>query len=234
MKRTSFFGVLKDLVGLHRTVQFDFFSITGKGIDFDYCDIEWFALETNWDLSVVFETAPKYCILDSFFDCEGYSISSKGFLPTVVDIIVIWIKFAHSHHFSSLTKMLMFTLAISCLTMCNLPWFMDLMFQVPTQHCFLQHWTLLSPPDTPTTEHCFCFGPATSFFLQLFVIALHSSPVTYGTPSNMQWGVWRGKRRGSIVSLRTEYRVHKLGDWSPSEVRVKWTWTARKFQGFPW
>ena len=48
-----------------------------------------FALETNRDHSVVFETAPRYCILDSFVDCEGYSISSKGFLATVVDIMVI-------------------------------------------------------------------------------------------------------------------------------------------------
>ena len=39
------------------------------------------------------------CILDSFVDHEGYSISSKGFLPTLVDIIVIRIKFAHSHIF---------------------------------------------------------------------------------------------------------------------------------------
>ena len=37
-----------------------------------------------------------------FVDYEGYSISSKGFLPTVVDIMVIWIKFAHSSPFSSL------------------------------------------------------------------------------------------------------------------------------------
>jgi len=29
------------------------------------------------------------CILDSFVDYEGYSISSKVFLPTVVDIMVI-------------------------------------------------------------------------------------------------------------------------------------------------
>ena len=50
-------------------------------------DIEWFALEMNRDHSVVFETAPKYCILDTFVDYEGYSISSRGFLPTVVDII---------------------------------------------------------------------------------------------------------------------------------------------------
>ena len=29
-------------------------------------------------------------------DCEGYSISSKGFFSTIVDIMVIWIKFTHS------------------------------------------------------------------------------------------------------------------------------------------
>ena len=77
------------LVGLHRTVNHSFFSITDWGIDLDYCDIERFALETNRDHSVVFEIASKYCISDSFVDHDGYSISSKGFLPTVVDIMVI-------------------------------------------------------------------------------------------------------------------------------------------------
>ena len=56
-------------------------------------------LEMNRDHSVVFETAPKYYILDSFVDFEGYSISSKEFLPTVVDIMLIEIKFAHSGPF---------------------------------------------------------------------------------------------------------------------------------------
>ena len=41
--------------------------------------------------------APKYCISDSFVDYEGYSVSSKGFLPMVVDIMVIWIKSTCSH-----------------------------------------------------------------------------------------------------------------------------------------
>ena len=68
---------------------FNFFSITGCSIDLDYCDIEWFALETDRDHSIILDIAPKYCILDSFVDYEGYSISSKGFLPTVVDIMVI-------------------------------------------------------------------------------------------------------------------------------------------------
>ena len=35
--------VLEGLGGLHGTVQL--FSISGRGIDLDYCDIEWFALE---------------------------------------------------------------------------------------------------------------------------------------------------------------------------------------------
>ena len=68
---------------------FSFFSITGQGIDLDYRDIEWFALERNLDHSLIFEIASRYCILDSFVDYHGYSISSKGFLPTVVDIMVI-------------------------------------------------------------------------------------------------------------------------------------------------
>ena len=74
---------------------FSFFAISGWCIDLDYCDIEWFALEMNRDHSVVLETASKYCILDCYVDYDGYSISSKGFLPTVVDIMVIWIKFTH-------------------------------------------------------------------------------------------------------------------------------------------
>ena len=52
-------------------------------------DIEWFALEMNRDHSVIFEITSKYSISDSFFDYGGYSISSKGLLPTVVDIMVI-------------------------------------------------------------------------------------------------------------------------------------------------
>ena len=31
----------------------------------------------------------KYCISYSFVDYDGYSISSKGLLPTVVDLMVI-------------------------------------------------------------------------------------------------------------------------------------------------
>ena len=81
--------VLEGLVGLQELFNFSFFSITGWGIDLDYCDIEWFALETNRDHSVVFEFASKCCITDSFVDYDGYFISSKGFLATVVDRMII-------------------------------------------------------------------------------------------------------------------------------------------------
>ena len=56
--------VLKGPVGLHITVQLQLLQCYWLGIDLDYCDIEWFALEMNRDHSIIFETALKYHILD--------------------------------------------------------------------------------------------------------------------------------------------------------------------------
>ena len=83
--------------------------------------------------------------------------------------------------------MLTFTLAISCLTTSNMPWLMDLTFQVPMQycsllHCSLLHRTLLLSPVPSTTGHCFCSGSIHSFFLELF---LHWSPVAYWAPTDL-------------------------------------------------
>ena len=78
--------------------------------------------------------------------------------------------------------MFMFTLAISCLTRSNLPWFMDLTLQFPRQHCSLQLHILLPSPVTSTTGCCFSFGSVSSFFLELF---LHWSPVAYWAPTNL-------------------------------------------------
>ena len=71
------------------------------------------------------------------------------------------------------------TLAISSLTTSNLPWFMDLRFQVPMQYCSLQHGTLLLSPVTTTTGYCFHFGSIPSFFLELF---LYCCPLAYWAP----------------------------------------------------
>ena len=86
----------------------------------------------------------------------------------------------------------MFTFDIFCSTTSDLPWFMDLTFQVPTHYCSLQHRTLLSPPDTSTTGHCFCFGSGSSFLLELF---LCSSPVAYWTPTDL------GSSSFSVISF---------------------------------
>ena len=75
-----------------------------------------------------------------------------------------------------------FALAIYYLTTFNLPWFMDLTFQVPMQYCSLEHRALLPSPVTSTTKCCFWFGSVSSFFLELF---LHSSPVAYWTPTDL-------------------------------------------------
>ena len=105
--------------------------------------------------------------------------------------------------------MLTFTLAIHCLTTSNLPWFMDLTFQVPVQYCSLQHWTLLLSPVTPTAGYSFCFGSIPSFFMELF---LHWSPVAVSLSisynfdfSYCSWGS-QGKN--------TEVVCHSLLQWT--------------------
>ena len=61
-----------------------------------------------------------------------------------------------------------FMLAISCLTTSNLPWFMDLTFQVPMHYCWLQHLTLLPSPVTSTTGCCFSLAPSLHSFWSYF------------------------------------------------------------------
>ena len=80
--------VPKGLVGLHRTIHFSFFDISGWGIDLDYYDVAWFALEMNQDRSVIFEIAPKYWIQPLLLTMRPTPFFSKRFLPTVIDIIV--------------------------------------------------------------------------------------------------------------------------------------------------
>ena len=71
---------------------------------------------------------------------------------------------------------------MACLTIFNLPWFIDLTFQVPMRYCSLQHQTLLPSPVSSTTGCCFCFGSIPSFFLELF---FHWSPVAYWAPTTL-------------------------------------------------
>ena len=157
----------------------------------------------------------------------GYSISSKRFLPTAVDIIVIWVKFTQ-------TKNIDVYSAISCLTTSNLPWFMDLIFQVPMQYCSLQHRILLLSPVTSTAGVLFWLWLC--LFLELF---LHWSPIAYWIPTGL------GSSSFTVLSFcvfrlfmgfsRQEYwsGLHSLLYWtmfcqnSPSwPVHLGWPYTA--------
>ena len=55
--------------------------------------------------------------------------------------------------------------SIFCLTTSNLPWFMDLTFQVPMQLSFT------ASDFISTTGHCFHFGSVSSFFLELLLFS---------------------------------------------------------------
>ena len=127
--------VLEGLVGLHRIIQLQLLQHywLGHRLGLLWC---WMACLGNEKRSFChFWDCIQVLHFGSFVDYDGYSISSKGFLLTVVDIVIIWIKFTHPVHFSSpIPKMSMFILAISCLTTSNLLWFMDLTFQIATQY----------------------------------------------------------------------------------------------------
>ena len=85
--------VLEGLVGLHRTIQLQLLQHPCWDIDLDYHDLEWYALETEIILlflrlhpSTAFQTLLLTMMILHFLprkDCK------KGFLPTVVNIIVI-------------------------------------------------------------------------------------------------------------------------------------------------
>ena len=67
----------------------------------DSFNVEQFAMEMNGDHSVIFETVPKNCISNSIVDYDCCSISSKGFLSIVVDIMAIELNLPIPIHFSS-------------------------------------------------------------------------------------------------------------------------------------
>ena len=96
---------------------------------------------------------------------------------------------------------------------------MDLIFQVPLQHCSLQHQILLSPADISTAEHHFCFSLVTSFCLGLLVIAHHSSLVACSTPFDL------GDPSSNVKSFLPFHNVHGV-----LQARIL-EWVAISFSG---
>ena len=93
--------VLGDLVSLHRSVWLQFLQKYWLEHRLWLLNIKWFALNRYRDHSLEsFLRLHPRTVLSTLVDYDGYSISSKGFLPIVVDLMVIWGKCAHSSPFS--------------------------------------------------------------------------------------------------------------------------------------
>ena len=91
--------VLEGLVGLHRTIQLQLLQHYWLG---HRLGILWYWMVClgNEKRSIChFLRLHPSTVFQTFVDYDGYSMSSKGFLPTVVVIKVIWIKFTHSSPF---------------------------------------------------------------------------------------------------------------------------------------
>ena len=166
-----------------------------------------------------------------FFYCDGYSISSKGFLPRVVDMMSSELNSPIPVHFSSLIP-----------KMSSLIWLLSIFLihgpNIPGPYAIL----LITASDLASITSdihnwvLFCFGSVFSFFLELL---LYWSPVAYGhlltcgvhlsvsylfTFSYCSWGS-QGKN--------TEVVCHSLLQWTtfcqnspPSPVCLGWPYMA--------
>ena len=90
--------VLKGLVSLHRTIQAQFLQCYWSGQTWITVILN--GLPWKWtEIILLFLRLHASTAFRTLVDHDGYSISSKGFLPTVVGIMVIWVKFTHSSPF---------------------------------------------------------------------------------------------------------------------------------------
>ena len=93
-------SVLENVVGLHKISQLQLLQHQWLEHRLGLLWCQMFRLGKEPRSFCHFLIAPKYYISDSTVDYEGYSTSSKGFLLTIVDIMVIWIKFTHSYPYN--------------------------------------------------------------------------------------------------------------------------------------
>ena len=123
-----------------------------------------------------------------------------------------------------------FTLAVSCLITSNLPWFMDLTFQVSMQYCSLQHQILLPSPVPSTTGCCFCFGSISSFGESNGTPLQYSClenprdggawwAAIYGVAQSWTWLKWLSSS-SSIYSFFLDLFLHwsPVAYWAPADL----------------
>ena len=132
--------------------------------------------------------------------------------------------------------MSIFSLAITYLTTSNLPWFMDLTFQVPMQSCSLQHRTLLHHQSPPQLDAVFTLALSLCYFWSYF--SIFSSSYTGHLPT---WGAHLSVSYPFVFScwswgsqdMNTEVVCHSLLQWitfcqtsPPWPIHLGWPYTA--------
>ena len=120
--------------------------------------------------------------------------------------------------------MSMFTLAILCLTTSNLPWFMDLIFQVSI-YCSLQHWTYFYHQSHPQLGVAFALAPSLHSCWSYFSTDLRSMQSVH-IGHLLTWGVHLSVSdlfafsccsnlhfRGMEMSF-SPFVIQKVSDWT--------------------
>ena len=109
------------------------------------------------------------------------------------------------------------TFAISSLTTSNLPWFIDLTFQVPMQYCSLQYQTLLLSPVTSTLGIVFALAPSLHSFWSYFSSDLqwHIGYLpTWGVPLSVFFHFAFSYSSWGSQGKNTEVVCHSLLQWT--------------------
>ena len=113
--------------------------------------------------------------------------------------------------------MWIFTLDISYLTTSNLPWFMDLTFQVPMQYCSLKHQNYFYHQSHPQLGVVFALAPSLHSFWSYFSTVLQEHTGHLST-----WGVYLSASYHFAFSYcswgsqgkNTEVVCHSLLQWT--------------------
>ena len=90
--------ILEGLVGLHRTIQLLLLQHYWSGHKLGLLWY-WMIYLGNKQIILSFLRLHPSTAFRTPVDYDDYSISSKGCLPTIEDIMVIWVKFTHSSPF---------------------------------------------------------------------------------------------------------------------------------------
>ena len=126
----------------------------------------------------------------------------------------------------------MFTLAISCLTTSNLPWFLELAFQVPIQYCSYSIEPCFYHQSYPQLGIIFALAPSLHSFWSYFSTDLQQHighPPTWGVALSVSYHFAFSYCSWGSQGKNTEVVCHSLLQWTifcqtspPWSTRLGW------------